>query len=137
VPCLDGCCLASDGHEKFYRPVEWMQYLIQHFLMPGAAASCIGLPMFEHFTFDHRLDGLVVGCRRDTKELFAIEVLNNEVTSASSAPAYQRPGESPFATRRRSTAGPPRAGVAGGSNRTCPRRGWSTSRPGGPLSETV
>jgi hypothetical protein len=41
--------------------------------------------MFEHFTFDHRLDGLVVGCRRDTKQLFVIEVLNNEVTSASSA----------------------------------------------------
>jgi hypothetical protein len=80
VPCFDGCCLAFDGHEKFYRPVEWMRYLIQHFLMPGAAASRTGLPIFEHFTFDHRLDGLVVGCRRDTKELFAIEVVNNEVT---------------------------------------------------------
>ena len=33
-----------------------------------------GLPAFEHFTFDHRLDGMVVGCRRDTKELFAIQV---------------------------------------------------------------
>jgi hypothetical protein len=80
VPCLDGCCLSFDGNEKFYRPVAWMRYLIQHFLKPGAAASRTGLPAFEHFTFDHRLDGMVVGCRRDNKELFAINVKANRVT---------------------------------------------------------
>jgi len=80
VPCLDGCCLAFDGHEKFYAPVDWMRYLIQHFLKPGAKASRSGLPAFEHFTFDHQLDGMVVGCRRDTKELFAIQVRDNRVT---------------------------------------------------------
>ncbi len=80
VPCLDGCCLAFSGHEKFYEPIAWLRYLIQHFLKPEAAASKSRLPAFEHFTFDHRLDGLVVGCRRDTKELFAIEVKSNRVT---------------------------------------------------------
>ena len=54
VPCLDGCCLSFDGNEKFYQPVAWMRYLIQHFLKPGALASKSGLPAFEHFTFDHR-----------------------------------------------------------------------------------
>lgn len=80
VPCFDGCCLSFDGNEKFYRPVEWMRYLINHFLKPGAVASKTGLPAFEHFTFDHRLAGMVVGCRRDTKELFAISVTGNRVT---------------------------------------------------------
>jgi hypothetical protein len=80
VPSLEGCCLTFDGNEKFYRPVEWMCYLIQHFLKPGAVASRSGLPAFEHFTFDHRLDGTIVGCRRDNKELFAIQVRANRVT---------------------------------------------------------
>jgi hypothetical protein len=80
VPCFDGCCLSFDGNEKFYRPIEWMRYLIQHFLKPGAVASKTGLPAFEHFTFDHQLNGIVVGCRRDTKQLYAINVKANRVT---------------------------------------------------------
>jgi hypothetical protein len=80
APCLDGCCLSSNGNENFYEPVAWMRYLIQHFLKPGAAASRSGLPAFEHFTFDHRLEGMVVGCRRDTKELFAVVVKGSRVT---------------------------------------------------------
>jgi hypothetical protein len=78
--CWDGCCVAWDGHEKFYRPVEWLRYLIEHFLGPGAHAASSGLPQFEGFTFDHRLDGLVIGNRRDTRELFAICVQDNVVT---------------------------------------------------------
>jgi hypothetical protein len=80
VPCLDGCCLSFNGHEKFYEPVAWMRYLIEHFLRPGALASKTQLAAFEHFTFDHQLVGTVVGCRRDTKELFAINVKANRVT---------------------------------------------------------
>ena len=106
VPCLDGCCLAFNGHEKFYEPVAWMRYLIQHFLKPGAAASKSGLPAFEHFTFDHRLDGLVVGCRRDTKELFAIEVKSNRVTERVLRPGLSEfGGTSRWPTSRRSTYG--------------------------------
>ncbi len=86
VPCLDGCCLSFDGNEKFYQPVAWMRYLIQHFLKPGAAASRSGLPAFEHFTFDHRLDGMIVGCRRDTKKLYAINVTRNRVTEKTLRP---------------------------------------------------
>ncbi len=79
VPCWDGCCLSYDGTEKFYAPVEWMRYLIDHFLKPGAAASRVDEPRFAGFTFDHVLDGIVVGCRRDNKELFAIRVTENVV----------------------------------------------------------
>lgn len=74
TPCWDGCCLGHDGVEKFYQSTRWMTYLIDHFLKPGAFAADSGLDCFEHFTFDHRLDGIVAACRRDTKELFLIRV---------------------------------------------------------------
>ena len=67
VPCWDGCCLAFDGHEKFYAAIPWLRYLIEHFLKPNAAASRRVDPMFANFSFDHRLDGMVVGCRRTTR----------------------------------------------------------------------
>jgi hypothetical protein len=88
--CWQGCCLAFDGHEKFYQPVRWMEYLIDHFLRPGAEASRTSLAVFEGFTFDHRLDGLVVGCRRDNKELFGIRVTGNVVTTEVLQPADPR-----------------------------------------------
>lgn len=79
VPCRDGCCLAYNGAERFYGAVEWLRYLIEHFLRPGAVASRFGAPRFAGFTFDHVLDGMVVGCRRDNKELFAVTVTGNRV----------------------------------------------------------
>jgi hypothetical protein len=79
VPCWDGCCLSYNGVEKFYAPVPWLRYLIDHFLKPGASAARVGDARFDEFTFDHELDGMVVGCRRDNKELFAITVRRNVV----------------------------------------------------------
>lgn len=80
VPCWGGCCLALDGEEKIYQPTRWLAYLAQHFLVPDAEASRSGLAVFDDFTFDHRLDGLVVGCRRDNKQLFAIRVEDSVIT---------------------------------------------------------
>lgn len=60
--------------------MAWLRYLIDHFLRRGAAASRTGDVLFDRFTFDHVLAGMVVGCRRDTKELFAIHVEDNVVT---------------------------------------------------------
>jgi len=77
--CWEGCCLSFDGNEKFYEPVQWLRYLIDHFLAPGAKASAAGLPAFAAFSFDHRLDGLIIGNRRDTREMFAICVDDNVV----------------------------------------------------------
>jgi hypothetical protein len=90
VPCWDGCCLALDGEEKIYDPTRWLDYLINHFLAPGAEASTSGEGVFDDFTFDHRLDGLVVGCRRDDKELFTIRVEDNVITQDILRPADPR-----------------------------------------------
>ena len=63
------------------------------------------IPMFANFGFDHRLDGMVVGCRRDNKELYAIRVIGNEVVEEILRPADQRYVERPpLPTRSRSTA---------------------------------
>jgi hypothetical protein len=95
VPCWDGCCLALDGEEKIYDPARWLDYLITHFLKPGAAATESADPVFDDFTFDHRLDGLVIGCRRDNKELSAIRVVDNAITREVLRPADPRYVEYP------------------------------------------
>lgn len=69
--------MAWNGTEKSDSMIEWLRYLIAHFLRPGAIAE--GQDGFEVFTFDHTLSGMVVGCRRDTKELFAVTVSDNRV----------------------------------------------------------
>lgn len=76
--CWDGCCMAWNGTEKSYSMIPWLKYLTQHFLKPGARAAKD--PRFADFTFDHQLSGMVVGCRRDTKELFLVRVSNNRIT---------------------------------------------------------
>lgn len=86
--CWDGCCLAWSGAEKSYAMVEWLRYLIAHFLRPGARA--MDDPRFDGFTFDHSLDGMVVGCRRDNKELFSVVVHRNRVTERILVPADPR-----------------------------------------------
>ncbi len=42
------------------------------------------------FGFDHRCDGMIVGCRRDNKELFAIQVEDNVVTRQVLRPRDER-----------------------------------------------
>ncbi|MGI8899562.1 MAG: hypothetical protein ACR2HA_01300 [Nocardioides sp.] len=95
VPCRDGCCLAYNGVEKFYGGVAWLRYLIDHFLKPGAEASHSQDPTFANFGFDHVLEGIVVGCRRDNKELFAIQVTDNRVRETVLRPADRRYLDSP------------------------------------------
>lgn len=89
-PCWDGCCLSYNGNEKFYDATNWLIYLTEHFLRPGAYAQASGLPYFVDFTFDHRLDGVIAGCRRDNKELFLIRVDDNAVTEEVLRPADPR-----------------------------------------------
>lgn len=86
--CWDGCCIAWNGTEKSYKMIPWLRYLIGHFLKPGAEARSD--PRFAGFTFDHRLTGTVVGCRRDNKELFMVRVTNNRVTEKVIRPADPR-----------------------------------------------
>jgi hypothetical protein len=80
VPCPQGCCLAWDGHEKFYAGGAWLQYLIDHFLRPGAHAESSPTSWFRRFTFDHDVNGVVVGEQSDNRELFSLTVEHGEVT---------------------------------------------------------
>lgn len=83
--------LASSRDHRGCRSVEnalkWLTYLVEHFLRPGAYAQASGLPYFADFTFDHRLDGVVAGCRRDNKELFLVRVDDNAVIEEVLRPA--------------------------------------------------
>jgi len=78
-PSCDGGCLVWDDGEKFYAPTEWMRYLVDHFLRPGALASTAGLPGFAGFTFDHHSNGEIAARRRDTGRLWLIVVDDNDV----------------------------------------------------------
>jgi hypothetical protein len=57
--------------------IEWLKYLMDTYLVPGAPAP--GTAGFEEFTGDHVLNGMVVGSRRDNRELYSITVRDNDV----------------------------------------------------------
>lgn len=54
--------------------VPWLRFLMATFLVPGATAEGV-----RGVTCDHVLTGMVVGSRRDTRELFSITARDNEV----------------------------------------------------------
>ncbi len=77
-----------DGHEKFYRSSDWMSYLIDTFLRPGARLQreledpVVGRVYpegFQQFTFDHSMHGTVLATGQDGAS-WRIEVRNNNVT---------------------------------------------------------
>jgi hypothetical protein len=80
VPCPHGCCLGWNGMEKFYAGQAWLKYLIDHFLRRGAYARSSGDPQFREFTFDHEMNGIIVGEQKDNRELFILRVAADEVT---------------------------------------------------------
>lgn len=59
---------------------QWLVYLIDHFLRPDAKARADGGDQIIEFTFDHRVDGVVAACRRDTRRLWTIEARDNDVS---------------------------------------------------------
>jgi hypothetical protein len=75
--CSQGCCLSYDGGDKANHMIPWLKYLMVTFLVPGAPAG--GKAGFEAFTCDHVLNGMVVGSRRDNRQLYAIAVSENDV----------------------------------------------------------
>jgi hypothetical protein len=95
VPHRHGSRFTVDGHEECDEPVAWLRYLVGHLLLPRAKASLSRLPQFGHFTFDHVLNGMVVGCRSDTGELFAITARGSRVSTkvlrAGESPCQDRP----------------------------------------------
>ena len=81
VPTADGTGIEWDGVEKFYGGTEWMQYLIDHFLKPGAHAH--GQPGFEKFTFDHTVTGLIKAQGDEPGDTWELVVVDNEAVGDS------------------------------------------------------
>lgn len=88
VPTEDGTAIEWDGGEKFYSPVEWMEYLIDTFLRPGATVQrelndpVEGRyydPRFAHFTFDHQLNGRIEAQGEEVGDYWRLLVKNNQV----------------------------------------------------------
>ncbi|MFJ6215057.1 hypothetical protein ACIQGZ_17230 [Streptomyces sp. NPDC092296] len=78
-PTGDGAALEWNGGEKFYHSPEWMRYLIDHFLKPGARA--VGHDAFERFTFDHVLNGTIEAQGEGADDQWELLVVDNVVTA--------------------------------------------------------
>jgi hypothetical protein len=77
VASADGGCLTVKGGNQYGDPAEWLRHLIKCFIKPA------GL----------RADGMVVGCRRGTRELFSIQVSANRVSQKELWPRSAQPRE--------------------------------------------
>lgn len=98
----DGSYIEWDHGEKFYNSAEWMAYLIDHFLRPGAKASMdLVAPVateeavaaderFTNFTFDHTLNGEIEAQGEDPSDRWLLIVENNKVKVANGTFTYDR-----------------------------------------------
>lgn len=93
--CPDGCCLTWDpALEKDAMMLPSLRFLVDHLLRPGAKGE--GRAAYAGFTFDHVLDGLVVGDGR------VVEVSGNRSSERvlPTACATRVPSRSPGRPRR-------------------------------------
>lgn len=91
VPCLDGCCLSWRPAERSNNASVDLQYLIDHFLRPGAHAAADGRPDFEPFTFDHHVSGIVAAENGETRELFLLVADDNVIDERTLVPGDPYP----------------------------------------------
>ena len=75
--CEHGDRISWVRSEKSNDAVQALTFLVEHYLGPDAKAKDSESPDFAAFTFDHRLDGVIVGERDDTDELFLIRVVDS------------------------------------------------------------
>lgn len=87
-PTEDGSAIQWNGTEKFYSADEWMAYLIDTFLKPGAALQAeLANPVdgrdypedFRHFTFDHDVNGVINAQGEDAEDKWRLVVTSNAV----------------------------------------------------------
>lgn len=87
-PTDDGRGIEWNRAEKFYDAEKWMAYLIRTFLMPGASLAGeltapvedrYYAPEFEHFTFDHVLNGVIHARGEETDDVWQLVVTDGEV----------------------------------------------------------
>lgn len=82
TPSEDGALLGWDGGEKFYKYVEWLEYLVERFLKP----------------WGRRIDGEVRYQGEESNDRGSIFAENNVVRRV---PDEIRRASNPFPTRRR------------------------------------
>lgn len=86
-----GTAIYWSGAEKFYDAPEWMAYLIEHFLQPGGHAQ--GKDGFKHFTFDHKVNGVIEAQGEDPSDVWRLVVKDNVVTVEAAEPITYGPGQ--------------------------------------------
>lgn len=74
VPTEDGTALEWDGGEKFYGSIEWMVYLIDHFVGPRPRAA-YQLPFFK----GHSLEGTIDAQGEDSSDRWRLIVRDSKV----------------------------------------------------------
>ena len=77
VPTDDGTAIEWDGAEKFYDSAEWMQYLIDHFLAPGAKAKG-ALPFLQA---NHTVNGVILAQGEELADSWKLVVTDNRVST--------------------------------------------------------
>lgn len=90
----DGVALIWDEGEKFYNSVLWMEYLIEHFLKPGAKASKDPSAVeqderIKNFTFDHVLNGTIYASGEDDDDKWKLVVSDNSVAAYDGVTVYE------------------------------------------------
>lgn len=92
-PTDDGTAIVWDGGEKFYDSPEWMQYLIDHFLKPGAQAQQVAPEYrddrFDHFTWDHVLNGQIRAEGEEPGDHWMLIVKDNDVSVRQGKVVYE------------------------------------------------
>lgn len=88
IPVEQGRAIEWNEGEKFYNAAEWMAYLIDHFLRPGALASQVDSKLFEGFTFDHIVNGQIEAQGEDSEDRWVLIVEDNEVSVAEATFHY-------------------------------------------------
>lgn len=89
VPTQDGSGIEWDGMEKFYNSAAWMRYLIDAFLESGAGLQWemkdpiegrVYDPAFQHFTFNHTVNGRIEAQGDSDDDRWTLVVVDNVVS---------------------------------------------------------
>ena len=76
----DPSTIVWDGGEKFYEATAWMEYIIQHFLLPTAIAKQKEPERFA-FLQGHSVDGFFECVGEDQDDLWCIDVTKGIVST--------------------------------------------------------
>lgn len=92
VPSDDGTTIAWDQGEKFYDSAEWMHYIVDRLLAPGAedyiAEHIDEDPRLAHFTCDHEVEGFIEAFGEDPYDRWVLRVNKNVVSCAPGRVVY-------------------------------------------------